>query len=501
MGEETIEVPVPENMKEQVEKRRAELVEKIVENDEGLTEKYLAGEDIPVEDLKRVMRKATLEVNIVPVLCGSALKNKGVQLLLDAVIDYLPSPVDLPPVEGIDPKTGDTIQRETKDDVPFAALAFKVATDPFVGSLTYFRVYSGTLGQGSYILNATKGNQERVGRILRMHANHREEVEKIFAGEIGALVGLKDTTTGDTLTDPSHPIILEKINTPEPVIEQRVTPKTKADQEKMGIALHKLAEEDPTFRVRGDEETGETLIAGMGELHLEVLVERMKREFGVEATVGQPQVSYRETVTKESEGEGKYIRQSGGRGQYGHAKVRVSPLERGAGFEFVNSIKGGSIPQEFIPAVEKGVKESLVKGVVAGYPMVDIQVDLWDGSFHEVDSSEAAFKIAGSMALQEGVKHGSPIVLEPIMKVQVITPIEFFGDVTGDIASKRGRIESMEDRDNIKVIDARIPLSELFGYATKLRSMSQGRGSFTMEFSAYEPLPKSLEMAVVEGRK
>ena len=501
MGEKVTEVPVPENMKELVETRRAELVEKIVENDEGLTEKYLAGTDIPVEDLKRVMRKAVLGVDLVPVLCGSALKNKGVQLLLDAVVDYLPSPMDVPPVEGIDPKTDGIIQREASDDAPFAALAFKVATDPFVGALTYFRVYSGTLGQGSYIMNATKGNQERVGRILRMHANHREEVEKIYAGEIGALVGLKDTTTGDTLTDPAHPIILEKINTPEPVIEQKVTPKTKADQEKMGVALRKLSEEDPTFRVRGDEETGETLIAGMGELHLEVLVERMKREFNVEATVGQPQVSYRETVTTESEGEGKYIRQSGGRGQYGHAKLRVKPLERGAGFEFVTSIKGGAIPQEFIPAVEKGVKEALQRGVVAGYMLVDMQADLWDGSFHEVDSSEAAFKMAGSMALQEAVKRGTPIILEPIMKVQVISPIDFFGDVTGDIASKRGRIESMEDRDTIKVIDARIPLSELFGYATKLRSMTQGRGSFTMEFSAYEPLPKSLEQQVVEGRK
>src|SRR3990167_4824572 len=395
MGEKVTEVPVPENMKELVETRRAELVEKIAENDETLTGKYLAGEEIAVEDLKKAMRKAVLGVDLVPVLCGSALKNKGVQLLLDAVVDYLPSPMDVPPVEGIDPKTDQIIQREASDDAPFAALAFKVATDPFVGALTYFRVYSGTLGQGSYIMNATKGNQERVGRILRMHANHREEVEKIFAGEIGALVGLKDTTTGDTLTDPSHPIILEKIVTPEPVIEQKVTPKTKADQEKMGVALRKLSEEDPTFRVRSDQETGEVLIAGMGELHLEVLVERMKREFSVEAVVGQPQVSYRETVTQESEGEGKYIRQSGGRGQYGHAKLRVKPLERGAGFEFVTSIKGGSIPQEFIPAVEKGVKEALVRGVIAGYALVDMQVDLYDGTFHEVDSSEAAFKVAG----------------------------------------------------------------------------------------------------------
>ncbi|MDP3953327.1 MAG: elongation factor G [bacterium] len=500
MGEIVKEIPVPEDMKEEVEKRRAELIERIAENDEALTEKYLAGEDIPVEDLKAVMRKAVLKVGMVPVLCGSALKNKGVQLLLDAVVDYLPSPVDLPPVEGIDPK-GEVASRETKDEAPFAALAFKVATDPFVGTLTYFRVYSGVLKQGSYILNATKGAQERVGRILRMHANHREEVQEIYAGEIGALVGLKDTTTGDTLTDPAHPIILEKISTPEPVIEQKVTPKTKVDQEKMAIALRKLSEEDPTFRVRGDEETGETLIAGMGELHLEVIIDRMKREFKVEATVGQPQVSYRETINKSAEGEGKYIRQSGGRGQYGHAKVTVTPLDRGAGFEFTTSIKGGAIPQEFIPAIEKGVKEALTRGIVAGYPIVDVGVDLYDGSFHEVDSSEAAFKIAGSMAFQEGAKRGEPIILEPIMKVQVITPMEFFGDVTGDISSKRGRIESMEDRENVKVIESKIPLSEMFGYATKLRSMTQGRGSFTMEFSSYEPLPKSLEQAVVEGRK
>lgn len=501
MGEKMEEVDIPENMKDEVEKRRKELIEMIVENDEALTEKYLGGEEIPLEDLKKVMRKAVLGLDIIPVLCGTALKNKGVQLILDAVVDYLPAPVDLPPVEGIDPKTEETVKKYPKDDDPFAALAFKVATDPFVGTLTYFRVYSGSLSRGSYVLNATKENQERVGRILRMHANHREEVDEIFAGEIGAIVGLKDTTTGDSLTDPSHPVILERIATPEPVIEQKVTPKTKADQEKMSVALRKLSDEDPTFRVRSDEETGETLIAGMGELHLEVIVDRLKREFNVEATVGQPRVSYRETITKDAEGEGKYIRQSGGRGQYGHAKITVKPAERGEGFSFTNSIKGGIIPQEFIPAVQKGIEEALDRGVVAGYSLVDLEVDLYDGSYHDVDSSESAFKVAGSMALQEAVKQAGPVILEPIMKVQVITPMEFFGDVTGDVSSKRGRIESMEDRDNIKVIDARVPLAEMFGYATKLRSMTQGRGSFTMEFGSYEQLPKSLESEIAEGGK
>ena len=500
-GEKIVEVEIPADMKDEAAKRRAELIEMIAENDDTLTEKYLAGEEISMEDLKRVMRKAVIDVNLIPVFCGTALKNKGVQLVLDAVVDYLPSPLDLPPVEGKDPKTGEPVFKKASDDEPFAALAFKVATDPFVGTLTYFRIYSGSLTKGSYVYNATKETQERVGRILRMHANHREEVDAIYAGEIGALVGLKDTTTGDSLTDPNHPVILEEIKTPEPVIEQRVTPKTKADQEKMGIALKKLSDEDPTFRVRSDEETGETLIAGMGELHLEVIIDRLKREFNVEASVGQPQVSYRETITKPSEAEGKYIRQSGGRGQYGHAKIKVTPRDRGEGFEFTDSIKGGVIPSEFIPAVRKGVTEALNKGTIAGYPMVDIGVELYDGSFHEVDSSESAFKIAGSMALQEGVRQGAPIILEPIMKVQVITPMDFFGDVTGDISSKRGRIESMEDRANIKVVEAMVPLSEMFGYATNLRSMTQGRGSFTMEFANYEPLPKNLEQEVIEGRK
>ena len=500
-GEKVVEDEIPENMKTAVEKYRHDMIEKIAETDNVLTEKYLGGDEISEEELREALRKAVLNVTLIPVLCGSALKNKGVQLVLDAVVEYFPSPADLPPVKGILPKTEEEIERKPSDDEPFAALAFKVAADAYVGTLTYFRVYSGSLNKGVYLLNASKGEKERVGRILRMHANHREEVEEIYAGEIGALVGLKDTTTGDTLTDPEKPIILEQIDFPEPVIDQKINPKTKADQEKMAVALRKLAEEDPTFRVSGDQETGETIISGMGELHLEVLVERMKREFGVEATVGQPQVSYRETVTKSAEAEGKYIRQSGGRGQYGHALVRIRPLEQGEGFVFLNSIKGGSIPQEFIPAVEKGVKEALDKGVIAGYKVVDVEAELFDGSFHEVDSSEAAFKIAGSMAFQEAVRRGEPIILEPIMKVQVIVPDEYFGDVTGDINSKRGRLESMEDKANVKVIDARIPLSEMFGYATKLRSMTQGRGSFTMEFFKYEPAPKSIVELIKEGKK
>ena len=500
-GEEVIEMDIPGNMKEEVVRMRAELVEKIAENDETLAEKYLKGESISEEELKVSLRKSVLKVELIPVFCGSALKNKGIQTVLDAVVDYLPSPLDVPPAQGIDPKTDQEVIRKPQDDEPFAALAFKVAADPFVGTLTYFRVYSGSLQRGSYILNATKNNQERAGRILRMHANHREEVESIYAGEIGALVGLKDTTTGDTLTDPDYPIILERISFPQPVIEQRITPKTKADQEKMGIALRKLSDEDPTFRVSADNETGETLIAGMGELHLEVIIDRLKREFNVGVSVGQPQVSYKETISAEAKAEGRYIKQSGGRGQYGHVLIMVRPLERGSGFEFVNSIKGGTIPSEFIPAVEKGVREALSKGVIAGYNMIDLEAELYDGSFHEVDSSEAAFKIAGSIALQEAVRRAKPIILEPIMRVQATTPMEFFGDVTGDISSKRGRIESMDDRENLKIVSSRIPLSEMFGYATKLRSMTQGRGSFNMEFESYEPLPKSLEEKVTEGRK
>ena len=500
-GEKVVEIPIPEKMKVEVQKRRHELVERIATEDNELTTKYLEGKDISEEELRAVLRKATIRVSLIPVLCGSALKNKGVQLILDAVVDFLPSPLDLKGVKGINPKNNEEITREPKDEEPFAALAFKIAADPYVGTLTYFRVYSGILKRGSYILNATKNNQERAGRILKMHANHREEIEEIYTGEIGALVGLKNTTTGDTLSDQDNPIILESIEFPEPVISQRISPRTKADQEKMGLALRKLAEEDPTFKVSGDQETGETIIAGMGELHLEVLVERMKREFGVGADVGKPRVAYKETITNDASAEGKYIRQSGGRGQYGHVWLRAKAGERGSGLVFINEIRGGTIPQEFIPAVEKGVKEAMSRGVIAGYPLVDMEVALYDGSYHEVDSSEAAFKIAASMALQESVRRAKPIILEPIMKIQVLAPGDFLGDVTGDISSKRGKIEAMSDRGSVKVIDAKVPLSEMFGYATKLRSITQGRGSSTMEFFAYEPVPKNLEQMIVEGKK
>ncbi|MDP3999335.1 MAG: elongation factor G [bacterium] len=501
LGAKIIEIEIPENLKDEAKKWRHDLIEKIVEKDDELMASYLDGKEPSLEDLKRVLRKATREVTLIPVLTGSALKNKGVQLMLDAVVDYLPSPMDLPPTKGHDVKTGAEIFREPKDDAPFSGLAFKIAADPFVGSLTFFRVYSGTLKRGSYIYNSTKDTNERVGRMVRMHANQREEVEEIPAGDLGAIVGLKNTTTGDTLCDPEQPIILEKIIFPEPVISIRIEPKTKADQEKMGIALHRLGEEDPTFRVAGDPDTGETIISGMGELHLEIIVDRMKREFGVGSNVGRPQVAYKETVRQEAEAEGKYIRQSGGRGQYGHVWLKVEPMERGAGFEFVSAIKGGVIPQEFVPATEKGVKEALSKGVVAGYPVTDIKVTLYDGSYHEVDSSESAFKIAGSMAFQEGAKRARPVLLEPVMKVQVIVPTEFMGDITGDINSKRGKIEAMNDRMNVKIIDATIPLSEMFGYATKLRSMTQGRGSFNMEFSNYEEVPNSVAELIKEGKK
>ena len=503
-GEKIIEKEIPAHLKAEAEKRRAELVEKVSEQDEKLTEKYLNGEEITVDEIRSALRKATINNKLVPVLCGSALKNKGVQLMLDAVLDYLPSPFDvmeLKPIKGVDLKTGEEIIRTTSDSEPLTALAFKIATDPFVGSLTFFRIYSGVMKKGSYILNSVKGNQERVSRIVRMHANKREEVDEMYAGDLGAIVGLKNTSTGDTLCDPEKPILLEKITFPEPVISVKIEPKTKADQEKMGIAMHRLAEEDPTFRISTDQETGETIISGMGELHLEILIDRMKREFGVGANTGRPQVAYRETIKDEAEGEGKYIRQSGGRGQYGHAKIKVKPLEKGKGFMFVNQIKGGSIPQEFISPIEKGIREALDKGVVAGFPMTDIEVALYDGSFHEVDSSEMAFKIAGSMALQEGAKKAKPILMEPIMKVQVITPVNFLGDVTGDLNSKRGRIDAMNDRGNTKVVDAKVPLSEMFGYATKLRSITQGRASSTMEFDHYEEVPNNITQQIIEGRK
>jgi elongation factor G len=500
-GENIIEGEVPANLLDEAKKARHSLIEKIVDKDDHLMGSYLEGKEPDVESLKRILRKATIDNTIVPVFCGSALKNKGVQLVLDGVADYLPSPQDMPPTKGLNFNTHAEEERHPKDDEPLAALAFKIAADPFVGSLTYFRVYSGTLKRGSYLLNATKNNQERIGRIVRMHANHREEVEEVFAGDLGAIVGLKNTTTGDTLTDPEHPILLETIVFPEPVISMRIEPKTKADQEKMGIALHRLSEEDPTFRVSGDPDSGETIISGMGELHLEILVERMKREFTVEANTGRPQVAYKETIKGKAEAEGKYIRQSGGRGQYGDVWLKVEPLERGKGFEFLDEIKGGAIPQEFIGPVEKGVTEAAQKGILAGYPLIDLRVTLFDGSYHDVDSSEFAFKIAGSMALQEACRQAKLVILEPIMKVQVIAPPDFLGDVTGDLSSKRGKIKEMGERGTVRVIDANVPLSEMFGYSTNLRSMTQGRGSFTMEFSHYEEVPNNIAQLIIEGKK
>jgi len=500
-GQIVKETEIPENLLEKAQEWREKLVEKVAAEDEKLVEKYLAKEEITVAELKKVLRKATLNYKLIPIFCGSALKNKGVQPLLDGVVDFLPSPMDLPSTKGIDPNTGQEIERKAEDTEPFSALAFKITSDPYVGTLTYFRVYSGSLTKGSYILNSTVGKQERIGRILRMHAAEREEVSEIFTGDIAATVGLKSTFTGHSLCDENNPIIFEKITFPEPVISIRVEPKTKADQEKMGLALKKLSEEDPTFRVKGDQETGEIIISGMGELHLEIIVDRMKRDFKVEANVGRPQVAYKETIQKEAEAEGKYIRQSGGRGQYGHVLLRAEPKERGEGFEFIDEIKGGVIPKEFIPAVEKGVREAMEKGVVAGYPLIDLSVALYDGSFHEVDSSEIAFKIAGSMAFQEVCKKAKPILLEPIMKLEVVIPAEFFGDVIGDLSARRGRIEETADRLNLKVISAKIPLVEMFGYATSLRSLTEGRGTFTMEFDCYETVPQNIVQEIIEGKK
>ncbi len=505
-GEKIVEQEIPADKLEWVKKYRQRLVEKIVEQDDVLMSKYLEGQEIPVEDLKKVLRRATIDIKIIPVFCGSALKNKGVQLVLDGICDFLPSPADLPPIQGFDVKDETKkISRETKDDAPFAALAFKVATDPFVGQLTFFRIYSGVLRAGSYVLNTSSGQQERISRILRMHSKHREEVKEMYSGEIAATVGLKNTGTGDTLCDPEHPLVLEKMEFPEPVISVAIEPKTKADQEKMGLALHRLADEDPTFRIKGDPETGQTIIAGMGELHLEIIVDRMMREFKVEANIGRPQVAYKETIKGPAEAEGKYIRQSGGHGQYGHVRLRVEPKEQGSGLEFINEIKGGVIPQEFIPAIEKGVKEATDKGVLAGYPLLDLAVTLYDGSYHDVDSSEIAFKIAAAMALQEAAKRAKLVLLEPLMRLQVITPEQFMGDVIGDINSKRGRIDNMSERGEgvarVKVIDSKVPLSEMFGYATSLRSMTQGRANFTMEFDHYEEVPGNITQQIVEGRK
>ncbi len=514
-GKEIKEIEIPEKYLAEAKEVRAELVERIVEHDDQLMTDYLEGKEIALADLKRIMRSAVIANDIFPVFCGSALKNKGIQFILDAVVDYLPSPLDMPPIHGTNPSTGEEEARKTSDDEAFSALAFKLQADPFVGQLTFFRIYSGVLKSGSYVYNSINEDRERVGRIVRLHANHREEVQEAYAGEIAAIVGLKNTKTGHTLCDENKPIILEGIKIPEPVVEMRIEPKTKADQEKMGLAMKKLSDEDPTFKIKTDPETMETIIAGMGELHLEVLVERMKREFNVEANVGKPQVAYKETITAMAEAEGKYIKQSGGRGQYGHVRLRVKPLpkevetnkkiakniKREANFEFINNIKGGVIPNEYIPAVEKGIREGLARGISAGFEVVDVSVELYDGSYHEVDSSEMAFKMAGSMALQDATKRAKPVLLEPIMEVEVIVPEKFMGDVTGHISSKRGQIESMEERGELKVIKAKVPLAEMFGYVTFLRSMTEGRGNYTMEFANYAIIPTNVAQEIIEARK
>ena len=514
MGNQIIEKDIPAERLEEAKKYRAILVEKIVEQDDKLMNEFLEGKEPSLEELKAALRKGTIANTIVPVYTGSALKNKGVQLVLDAVVDYLPSPLDIPPIVGHDPVTGDEVIRHASDEEPFSALAFKLQADPFVGQLTYFRVYSGSISAGTYIYNSTTGTRERLGRIVRMQADKREEVETVYAGEIAAAVGLKDAKTSHTFCDEEKPILLDQIKFPEPVITLKIEPKTKADSEKMGFALKRLSDEDPTFKIKSDSETNETVIAGMGELHLEILVDRMKREFGVEANVGKPQVAYKETITGEAEVEHKYIKQSGGKGQYGHVRIKIKPLpavvegekipknvKRYEDFEFIDSIKGGVIPQEFIPAVEKGVREAMDRGILAGYKAVNISCELLFGSYHDVDSSELAYKIAASMAFQEATKKAKPVILEPIMKVEVVTPEKFMGDITGNLSSKRAQIEGMEDRGMNKVIKAKVPLAEMFGYVTGLRSMSEGRASSTMEFDHYEIVPPNVAKTIIEARQ
>ena len=491
---------VPEDMKDLVEEYRDKIIEKAAEGDDALMEKYLEGVEPSIEEVKASIRRQTLNCDLFPVFCGSAYKNKGIQMLLDAVLDYLPAPTDVPAVKGTDPKTGEEITRESSDEAPMAALAFKIMADPFVGKLAFFRVYSGIMKQGTYILNSTKGKKERVGRILQMHANNRKEIECAYSGDIAAAVGFKDVTTGDSLCDENHPIILEKMEFPEPVISVAVEPKTKADQEKMGTALQRLAEEDPTFKVHTDPETNQTIISGMGELHLEIIVDRMRREFKVECTVGKPQVAYRETIRKTVEAEGKFIRQTGGHGQYGHCWLRLEPMEAGKGFEFANEVVGGVIPKEFINPIQAGVEAAMEDGVVAGYPMVDIKVTVYDGSYHDVDSSEMAFKVAGSMAFKEGAKKADAVLLEPYMSVEVDVPEEYMGDVIGGLNSRRGRIEGMESENGESRIKGFVPLSEMFGYATGLRSATQGRGTFTMTFDHYEEVPKAISQQITEER-
>lgn len=490
---------IPEELRDEVELARQLLVEKVAETDHELTIKYLEGEEITPEELKAALRRACIAVELIPVLCGSSFKNKGVQPLLDAVVEYLPSPADLPPVEGSNPATGAEEHRALRDDEPFAGLAFKIMADPYVGKLAFFRVYSGTLRAGSYVLNVSTGRRERVGRILLMHANHREDVDQVFSGDIAAIVGPKDISTGDTLADEKHPILLEALEFPEPVINLAVEPKSKADQDKLGYALQRLAEEDPTFRVYTDQETGQTIIAGMGELHLEIIVDRLLREFKVEANIGKPQVAYRETITKAVKAEGKFVRQTGGRGQYGHVVLEVEPNERGAGFVFENKIVGGVVPREYIAPVEAGIKEAMLTGVVAGFPVVDVKVALVDGSYHEVDSSELAFKIAGSIGFKEACRQAAPVILEPVMKLEVVTPDDFLGDVMGDINARRGKIEGMEQRGNTQIVRGYVPLAEMFGYATALRSMTQGRAQHTMTFAYYEQLPPALAEEIIHS--
>ena len=501
VGENLVEKEIPAELQDQAEEYREKLIEAVAEFDEDFMEKYLGGEEITVDELKAAIRKATLSVEFFPVVCGSAFKYKGVQPMLDAVVDYLPSPLDVPAIKGIDPSTDEEVERHSSDEEPFSALAFKVMTDPFVGKLTFFRVYSGILSSGSYVKNSTKGKRERVGRILQMHANTRNEIAEVYAGDIAAAVGLKDTTTGDTLCDEKNEVILESMEFPEPVIQLSVEPKSKADQDKMATALQKLQEEDPTFRAGTDEETGQVIIAGMGELHLDIIVDRMRREFKVECTVGAPMVSYRETFKQAAQVQGKFTRQSGGRGQYGDVWIEFTPNEPGGGFEFENAIVGGVVPREYIPAVEAGLKDSMANGVLAGYELIDVKAKLFDGSYHDVDSSEMAFKVAASLALKEAAKKCNPVILEPIMKVEVVMPEEYLGDIMGDITSRRGRVEGMEARGNAQVVSAQVPLSEMFGYATSLRSSTQGRGTYSMVFDHYEEVPKSISEEIIKKNK
>ncbi|KAF5027982.1 Elongation factor G [anaerobic digester metagenome] len=501
LGEKIDIVDIPEDMTELAEEYREKLIESIADHDEAIMEKFLEGEDIGIDELKTAIRKATLNVDIIPVVCGSSYKNKGVQLVLDAVVDYMPSPLDVPAITGINPDTEEEDSRKASDDEPFSALAFKIMTDPFVGKLAFFRVYSGTIDSGSYVFNSSKRKRERLGRILQMHANHREEITTVYTGDIAAAVGLKDTSTGDTLCSDKAPIILESMEFPEPVIHVAIEPKTKAGQEKMSTALAKLAEEDPTFRTHTDEETGQTIISGMGELHLDIIIDRMLREFKVEANVGAPQVAYKESITKAVDAEGKFARQSGGRGQYGHCLIRMEPVEPGTGYIFENKTVGGSIPKEFINPINQGIEEAMRNGVLAGYPVLDLKVTVYDGSYHDVDSSEMAFKVAGSMAFKNGMRKADPVILEPVFKLEVVIPEEYMGDVMGDINSRRGRVEGMEMRGGAQIIKGMVPLAEMFGYATTLRSKTQGRGVYTMQFSHYEAVPKSISEQIIEGRK